>query len=396
MLMALIAPELLIWWALQQWIAARRLEKEFSKYGWSRTHGFFAVMGGFMMYEGNKPKRVILPRELATLVADGTIDFPTTTEDEIKDKSKGDALSKGLVMIQTTWFILQCIARGAERLPITELEVVTVAYAALNLLTYALWWNKPLNVDRPCRIDIKSISDNRRSQSEIDMQVYRDQDREEIRAEGNEEDGDELEMVIHGGMTHEMLEAPRKFGLVAAFKKLQVEIKTVYDEHGLVEVISQTLAGLSLIIFALPLILSHMVDEDWQKQWEEDNPFAMRVRTLYSGLSSADAARLAAGPAAAIATIFGAIHCVAWSFHFPSDGEQKWWRISSLLVTCIPFAVLLCLVLARKTAFGAAIWFGMFYPLPRYDLLVQAFIALRDLPEGAYKTVRWTTFLPHL
>jgi hypothetical protein len=41
---------------------------------------------------------------------------------------------------------------------------------------------------------------------------------------------------------------------------------------------------------------------------------------------------------AVIATIFGAIHCVAWSFQFLSHTEQLLWRIASLSITCLPMA----------------------------------------------------------
>ncbi|KAI9455650.1 hypothetical protein F5148DRAFT_984709 [Russula earlei] len=41
---------------------------------------------------------------------------------------------------------MQCIARGVQDLPITELELITVAFVALNFLMYILWWDKPLNV----------------------------------------------------------------------------------------------------------------------------------------------------------------------------------------------------------------------------------------------------------
>ncbi|KAI9507952.1 hypothetical protein F5148DRAFT_1014365 [Russula earlei] len=75
----------------------------------------------------------------------GTGDFPRIAKEEIEDKSKGDVISKGLVILQTCWFVTQCIARGAQGLPITELELVTVSFATLNRVMYVLWWEKPLN-----------------------------------------------------------------------------------------------------------------------------------------------------------------------------------------------------------------------------------------------------------
>ena len=75
--------------------------------------------------------------------------FMMPTEVEIKDRGKSDWLAKSLVLLQTLWFIMQCIARGIKHLPITHLEIVTLAYAAMNFVIYVLWWNKPLNVNRP-------------------------------------------------------------------------------------------------------------------------------------------------------------------------------------------------------------------------------------------------------
>lgn len=39
-----------------------------------------------------------------------------------------------------------------QQLPVTHLEIVTAAYAAISFFIYGFWWNKPLNVDRPVRV----------------------------------------------------------------------------------------------------------------------------------------------------------------------------------------------------------------------------------------------------
>lgn len=54
------------------------------------------------------------------------------SEKEIQDRSKSDGLSKALVVVQTTWFIAQCISRKVQGFTITEIELVTVAFAFLN------------------------------------------------------------------------------------------------------------------------------------------------------------------------------------------------------------------------------------------------------------------------
>src|ERR1700739_1850081 len=114
-------------------------------------------MGGFELYDsdGERPLYPLDLENIEKLVRSGAIDFPNIAEKEIENMSKGDIISKGLAMIQTGWFITQCIARAAERLAITELEVMTVAFAVLKLITYIFWWSKPLNVTCPIRILLK-------------------------------------------------------------------------------------------------------------------------------------------------------------------------------------------------------------------------------------------------
>ena len=103
-------------------------------------------MGGFMLYDGDKAVGVLGPRQLQDLHTEGKIAIPLVKEEAIEDRSKGDGLSKALVIVQTTWFITQCVARRTEGLVITQLELVTLAFAVLNGIMYYLWWNKPLGV----------------------------------------------------------------------------------------------------------------------------------------------------------------------------------------------------------------------------------------------------------
>ncbi|TFK61554.1 hypothetical protein BDN72DRAFT_804904, partial [Pluteus cervinus] len=160
----LIAPEAVIWWAMRQWYGARLIAKEvnsiqpgvgrcifmiFVKLEWTTTHGHFVQMGGLEgVYSDDRREGT------RRWIFDGRIDsnelrFPKS---QVQDRSKGDFLSKGLVTLQTSWFVLECITRFQQHLPITELEVVTLAFAVLNVITYGFWWHKPLNVN--CQVQI--------------------------------------------------------------------------------------------------------------------------------------------------------------------------------------------------------------------------------------------------
>jgi len=101
LLLSLFVPEAVIGWALRQRQAAAELAKKHKGEGWTITHGFFATMGGFMEYEGNRPIRVLLPDQLGSYSLTGNGDFPRISKAEIEDKSKGDAISKGAVILQT-------------------------------------------------------------------------------------------------------------------------------------------------------------------------------------------------------------------------------------------------------------------------------------------------------
>ena len=99
-----------------------------------------------MLMDGDERKGVLTHDTFRNLLQEGKIAFPTITEEEIEDRSKADGLAKGIAVLQTTWFIAQCISRTSQGLITTEVELITVAFAALNGILYFLWWNKPLDV----------------------------------------------------------------------------------------------------------------------------------------------------------------------------------------------------------------------------------------------------------
>ena len=144
----LLTPEFIIMWAARQHFGARYLTTKHEKNhsDWTRAHSFFLIMGGFTLHKRGMPVRILEARELEELWETGRIEWPTVTKGEIADRSKGDYLSKTIVLFQTTWFVGQCIARGAYGLTVTELEVVTVAFASLTGVIYYLRWDKPLDV----------------------------------------------------------------------------------------------------------------------------------------------------------------------------------------------------------------------------------------------------------
>ncbi len=70
---------------------------------------------------------------------------------KIGDRSKGE-LAKVILIMQSLWFICQCIVRWAQGVSLTQLELTTFALASLNGITFMLWWEKPLGVEVPVRV----------------------------------------------------------------------------------------------------------------------------------------------------------------------------------------------------------------------------------------------------
>ncbi|KAG1750991.1 hypothetical protein EDD22DRAFT_915690 [Suillus occidentalis] len=125
------------------------LNSRSSRTEWTLTHGFFAWMGGFVLYVNGEPRATLTPSELARLVREGYVEMPVITEAEIEDRSKGDGLYRCIAILQLVWFVVQLIARTAQGLPVTLLEIDTLGVVALACIAYAFWWKKPKDIRRP-------------------------------------------------------------------------------------------------------------------------------------------------------------------------------------------------------------------------------------------------------
>ena len=127
-----------------------------------------------MLFEGDTARGVLSPMEFSELLAVGKIDFPSVTVEEIEDRSKSDGFSKTIALGQTLWFVAQCIARRSQHLDLTLVELLTLSLAALNGLMYFLWWNKPLDVRCPVRVNLidKSYTPNMSDKTESNMDRF--------------------------------------------------------------------------------------------------------------------------------------------------------------------------------------------------------------------------------
>lgn len=109
--------------------------------------------------------------------------------------------------------------------------------------------------------------------------------------------------------------------------------------------------------------------------------------------------------------LFGAIHCLAWNFGFPSHFEKIMWRTASLGIvgSCSmtlvgvtiwkPFSFIVRHFLtnwARLIIVAVKASVSLTYSVARITLLVLAVTSLRNLPPSALNTVDWTELVPHI
>ena len=159
---------------------------------WTLKHGYFLIMGGFHVVEpledGSTRSREAIANDslvkatntdaekgqglktepepgqgrvtiltlemLRELVKDPKFKI-RITEEEVTHRSKGDALSKIIFILQSTWFIMQCLGRCVQDLNLNQLELTTLALASLNGITFVLWWAKPLDAQAIVRVHLK-------------------------------------------------------------------------------------------------------------------------------------------------------------------------------------------------------------------------------------------------
>ena len=99
------------------------------------THSFFASTGGFA-FEISDDEAQCLPNgcKRLTLTARGVAflascgHIPNVSKADITDKSKANNVAKALVIIQASWMLVQVIGRLLAGLPVTLLEVNTIAH----------------------------------------------------------------------------------------------------------------------------------------------------------------------------------------------------------------------------------------------------------------------------
>ncbi|KAF8331768.1 uncharacterized protein EI90DRAFT_3057267 [Cantharellus anzutake] len=300
MMISLVSPEAILAFACHQSLLSWRISKKCKMVeGWTSTHSYFVVMDGF--FDSSKGRAVDL-NDLqgypGIIEKTGNTRKAAITKKEILDRSKGDGFCKFLIVLQLLWFITQYVGRWAGHLHRLQLETMTLAYAALNVFVYALWWHKPVNIQFPIHVTQES--------------------------------------------------APPT-------PETNVGQPTPKTETG-----------------ADPMSLVQV-----------SKPEFMELLFIF----------------AATGTIFGGIHCLGWSFPFPTRREMILWRVSAISITVAPIFLFLFVWFANhvneRIGSGIVAFTPFIYAAARVILVLLTFSSLRSPPPDLYQTPSWSSFLPH-
>ncbi|KZP19165.1 hypothetical protein FIBSPDRAFT_744422, partial [Athelia psychrophila] len=144
----LLVPEWVLAWSIRQRYQVLHYTGILET--WTRTHTALIGMGGFHFYRGGQPMFPLDYDNVLKLVKSCSL-VPLAL-DELQDKSKGDAFSMAIALLQTIWFVSQCIGCLAQQLAMTSLEGMMLAYCLITMAMYIASWQKPINVCCPIRV----------------------------------------------------------------------------------------------------------------------------------------------------------------------------------------------------------------------------------------------------
>jgi len=321
--------------------------------------------------------------------------------------------------------------QGTYRLEVTELEVTTLAFAMITGIIYYLWWNKPLDVH--CSVPVYLLKDDEKekvnsqntspvspveledpmdvppimpcdlnsnrvdSQSSLISQKTQIPQQTLLVMSDPEPNSQEPSQSSHDN-------SPTSPGFQSTrMQQFSAFIQRQCQKHG-------TVLGLAYVFLVHPLFsffraFGYMIDSETL-----DDSTPLRVPTFYSPIfTDYNTKWWSFTIGLCVAIVFGGIHCMAWSFHFPTLQEKLAWRISAASIAGLPI-FLSAVTMSIAIGILSENWQDIFsivlvlmfltsfilYVIARIVLLVLPCIALRALNPAALVEIQWAAFFPHI
>lgn len=357
--------------------------------GWTETHIQYAMMGGFQLVREDGSKQPLYEKAFVNYVLDGTIDVPRIALEQIQDRSKGDTISNVITVLQAAWFVIQCIHRAWYRLPVTELEITTLAHVLINFFVYWSWWNKPSDVGLAVNIHAKQsvpvpsnldhVEHRLGRKSPREVQVDSAADNSQPRSGTSRARADSLGPVAIADVNsaseqnHNVLSClrppastvsspargePTQEALPPLPTSADDLYSGTYEHHVEGDRDWPRLTSSKVVEDSEKLVLlpSDSVDEKQEGESDKAKDLESNIESSHTPHHQSLSLRVRLGLKVAslgdnmdtigekifwsvivfsIAGAFGAIHCLAWNSHFPTRAEQIIWQTSSLIVAII-------------------------------------------------------------
>ncbi|KZP16873.1 hypothetical protein FIBSPDRAFT_1047166 [Athelia psychrophila] len=324
------------------------------------VYSFFVQMGGFYLDDQGESIGPLSGEDMAILVRHGYVLPPA---EDIEDKSNGDWFSKSVALLQTFWFLAQCIARRAQHLFITQLEVVTLSYCAINLMIYAFWWHKPLNVDRPIHII-------------IDITPFAPKDQAELRRKRDQR------VPI-------WQEIGRQLAITGPNTANERAVGTAGD--------AAVSGPQSPCTPGATFQQEPVLAQEQEPALERRGVIPHLKRPIYTKKTGGYMIFYPVG------VVFGALHFVALSYPFPSHTQRVLWCVCCVALFFTPALApgfKANMMKAKSPAekhciLLTAVIFVLLYIFARVTTMVISCTTLGSLPPSATDTVQWTRFIPH-
>lgn len=122
---------------------------------WTLRKCFCILAGGLAIQTQDGWIYVLRRNDMKPFIEAGIVEDIDFHDRDVEDRAKADSLGKTFTVLQTSWFLVNIIARWAKSLPVTPIELATVAYIACGILLYAMWWYNPKDMTTPITIYVR-------------------------------------------------------------------------------------------------------------------------------------------------------------------------------------------------------------------------------------------------
>lgn len=405
-------------------------------------------MGGFafdtqdpISVFGDETRFVLTPDGVSLIMKHFPHLIPDISARSLQDRSKAGGMAKALLVVQVLYFCVSCALRKVEGLPLSLLEISTLAHALCAILTYAVWWTKPLNILEPTPIG--TTSDGQRSDVRhlaawllmrtsmfaelpggIFTQVCRSEEQSlvisdvptsetDVQVVGKQ---DSIEAMVNqtlqvDGLFYTLHPAAESRWLLRAVYGRASEWPW-YATHAATSTTQAEISPRDLARWRLAAGIKGMSGSDpdeYQSLVQLGTDFSMTLCLGFDSVSLFFGAPLAF---ALCAAAYGTPHLLGWNTRLATHTQETLWRVASVVLPasgCLYFLVLIPFVFLKwvlgrdldakvknNMLFGYLPFVFLSYLLASGFLVVSSIQQLFILPAGVFQQPSVSNFWPHI